>query len=68
MNQASSLDQTMVRIVRYVSECDVEPISPPITYRDAMRELRRVKRSKPRLLDRLDLIDCTEGRFVSWIV
>lgn len=51
----------LVRVVQYVSECDVKPLTPPITYDFALEILRTCRN-----LDRLDLVNECTGRFVSW--
>lgn len=58
----------MVQVVRYVSECDVEPVLEPMTYRQAVAELTSVAEEEPENLDRFDLVSVETGRFVSWAV
>jgi hypothetical protein len=52
----------LVRIVEYVSECDVRALTPPITKEFAL-DILRVTRND---LDKLDLVCEGTGRFVSW--
>ncbi len=64
----------MVAVVRYVSECDVEPVPGliPMPYAQAVDMLRMMERANPRQLRSLDLVsvqaDGTLGRYVSWVL
>jgi len=56
---------SLVYIVRYVSECDVEPVGEPMEREDAMAFLAEM----PELLrQRYDLVYVETGRFASWVI
>ena len=63
-----------VRIVAYVSECDVVPVPDvePMSYEQAVAELAEINRVAPERLAEFDIVsvnaDGTLGRFVSWAV
>lgn len=61
-----SLNDMQVQVVRYVSECDVEPVLEPCSYAQAIADLREVAAEAPHLLDQFDLTSVDTGRFVSW--
>jgi hypothetical protein len=72
--EVNMTDKTLVAIVRYTSECDVEEV-PGVercSYEQAVAELREINRVALRRLKEFDIVsvqsDGSLGRFVSWMI
>ena len=60
-------EDQMVQVVRYVSECDVEPIGEPVSRAQAMAEFKQVLREGgPKALAKFTLTDPATGLLTSW--